>query len=859
VFAAQEQARALEETGGRTKQRSEGDYDKKLNALLEQHPDLKAFLEDPSNFKGGSSGIEPALMKGNALLENLEQATGVKYDVLTREGMPWKNTGDGQFKLEAVPHERIQAALERGLPVPFSANGHEQLITDCITKDGKTYYVVHDPMSGVTSKMPAELFDHSPFYKLATLMLPAEAPRPGEPAAHGGGEHEAPLRLEKVTPQPDGTELRKYSDGTTEIVDPSAPLRAGAQPGSGHEHADSTLAGGLPTAHTDVATPGANVPVGAPVASEEAGHEILKRLAAGDRTALEDLGVRVPPDFDPRTREWGLGITAEGVVIVVKGERGAVDWGNLPGVEPRAHSHPFNDDPRNGYVNALKGKAATGARVEEIFNGNENEGNRIHLLPSAADIRFCAVGNIEGHEVHTPFVHLGGGVVANPRPGVDAPTVTFEIVAPHAVGPVKFAPDIPVYQAYLIARDSNGSIVWSGLVYSTEIGGFSVITNKPHEILGAGPAPARPGGAGGSGGVGGSTPAGHVGGVTEESRAFWSERVPEEQRERFHALLDEEKARPAETGKQKEPTQLKEAVPLAGGGEIRFYEDGAPRLVSSEQLADEAWMADLERKLSPAARAELEAMRGEQSATAFREKLSKIPKAPDELFEGKATETATKTRAAAASKARASKVRDELERSGFFDRPEIQKLLANGDLEGIRGRIAEELSARAARERFTGPNDVVLQNVNVMELQPGYTSAAEFKAATKYGGTAIERDGLVYAAVTDMDTVVVDGTTGKVKYVESVKSGKRDTINAANQQTVDARDAIARGQANPGTVWLRAADGSDITVSYDWPSIATAETANRGPLRPGVAWDHNLDMTPEDMEELIRAHRRAQR
>jgi hypothetical protein len=192
VFAAQEQARALQETGGRTAERRDGVYDKKLDALLEQHPDLKAFLDDPKNFDRGSHGIEPTLMKGNDLLENLQHATGVTYEVLSREGMPWKDTGDGQFKIDALPHDRIQAALERGLPVPFSALGHEQLLTDCFTKEGKLYYVVHDPMSGNRSTIPAELFEQIPMLKPSTLMLPAEvAGKPGAPES-GGSRPAAP-------------------------------------------------------------------------------------------------------------------------------------------------------------------------------------------------------------------------------------------------------------------------------------------------------------------------------------------------------------------------------------------------------------------------------------------------------------------------------------------------------------------------------------------------------------------------------------------------------------------------------------------------------------------------------------------
>src|SRR5262249_23460233 len=76
-----------------------------------------------------------------------------------------------------------------------------------------------------------------------------------------------------------------------------------------------------------------NVAVGSPVASEADGRDILRRLAAGDRTALRAVGLENLPDsFDPRHVEWGLGRTVDRKIIVIRGEGegprefGAINW-----------------------------------------------------------------------------------------------------------------------------------------------------------------------------------------------------------------------------------------------------------------------------------------------------------------------------------------------------------------------------------------------------------------------------------------------------------------------------------------------------------------------------------------------------
>ena len=79
--------------------------------------------------------------------------------------------------------------------------------------------------------------------------------------------------------------------------------------------------------------------VGNPVSLEQ-GHDILRAVTAGDSSALTKLGLSGTPRL-PKTAstEFGLGRTADGLVVVVCGEPHAVDWSKLPGVIPEGGAH----------------------------------------------------------------------------------------------------------------------------------------------------------------------------------------------------------------------------------------------------------------------------------------------------------------------------------------------------------------------------------------------------------------------------------------------------------------------------------------------------------------------------------------
>ncbi len=148
-------------------------------------------LKEPGRYDrdGSQGGIEATEMQDQALHKQLETVTGTKYDVLTNDTLSFDKAGHGQFGAGGIPHDRIGAAVDAGRPVLFGWLGHEQVIVGReIGSDGKVHYIVSDPMSGSTSKLPAETFDMIP---PQSLTLPSEGrPEPGA-SPHGPvNEHE---------------------------------------------------------------------------------------------------------------------------------------------------------------------------------------------------------------------------------------------------------------------------------------------------------------------------------------------------------------------------------------------------------------------------------------------------------------------------------------------------------------------------------------------------------------------------------------------------------------------------------------------------------------------------------------------
>jgi len=208
-----------------------------------------------------------------------------------------------------------------------------------------------------------------------------------------------------------------------------------------------------------------NVIVGNPVRSVADGHAILKKLAAGDSSALGAVGVgKLPDDFPSTSVEWGLGRKPDGDLVIIRGQRAAVNWSDkLEGIEALAHSHPYMG------TNALK-NADKGLTFKQLLDEPGQAANTIHLVPSGGDIVFCAQRKIGHHEVHTPFRHTGDGRVRNPTGANDtAPTVSFELKNAREVGHHADYPNQVLYEADLVAKSSDGKQLYSGKIYGTEL------------------------------------------------------------------------------------------------------------------------------------------------------------------------------------------------------------------------------------------------------------------------------------------------------------------------------------------------------------------------------------------------------
>jgi hypothetical protein len=224
--------------------------------------------------------------------------------------------------------------------------------------------------------------------------------------------------------------------------------------------------------------PTAGLDVIGTVPSAAEGHEIMRRLAAGDATALEPFGV---PATGPTDQvEWGLGQMPDGTVHLVRGRSGDVDFDQIPGMKALAHSHPFVKD---GASRALKAATtAQGVAVDALIRGDMRD--RVHFLPSTGDLGYFALGGVQTHIVYTPYVHLGAGRIGNPTGDTPASQrieiiVQDSFVAGHATD----RPSVPAFGANIIVRAGDGTVIWHGPIYAMKTPEFGdVLSTTPANI-----------------------------------------------------------------------------------------------------------------------------------------------------------------------------------------------------------------------------------------------------------------------------------------------------------------------------------------------------------------------------------------
>ncbi len=207
------------------------------------------------------------------------------------------------------------------------------------------------------------------------------------------------------------------------------------------------------------------------VGSVDAGRDIMRRLAAGDRTALAELGYDTfPTNLETNKVEWGLARRWDGKLAVVLGGFTEINWAVLPHMKPLSHTHPFMDRA------ALKGKNGDGVvRIDDLADLSDD---MRHLFPSAADFGLMASGKIRDHVVHTPFVARSDGQIANPSAGETGPTVDFVIEKSTYVGRWAVAEDVGVYRATVTARTPDGTL-WRGEIYAVDAGASMLYRTRP--------------------------------------------------------------------------------------------------------------------------------------------------------------------------------------------------------------------------------------------------------------------------------------------------------------------------------------------------------------------------------------------
>lgn len=221
---------------------------------------------------------------------------------------------------------------------------------------------------------------------------------------------------------------------------------------------------------------GFNRPVGEPLHSEIQGRAIMRRLADGDSSALSDIGLKLPENYNPIGREWGLGRTKDGKFVIIEGGTGGVDWEQLlgQGIAPLSHSHPL-----------FKGREMTnpGVTVLELINGT-NIIDKVHVMPSVEDVMVCARNGLKWHEVQVPYSHQGDGRIGNLSG--NEPGLSIIIHDAQAMGE---SPDYFFYKSQM-EFVAGGQTIWKGEVWAWSnftrgVGHFS--TEMPEAIKSAAP------------------------------------------------------------------------------------------------------------------------------------------------------------------------------------------------------------------------------------------------------------------------------------------------------------------------------------------------------------------------------------
>ena len=210
------------------------------------------------------------------------------------------------------------------------------------------------------------------------------------------------------------------------------------------------------------------VAIGRKLRTADEGHEILAQLARGDADALHKLGIEdYPGDLDTTGREWGL-VQARDGYVVYAGKYNAIAIPTK--LRVIAHTHP-GTKPSAGYAPGGRQKPATdlddaggaGRTYAEIIDDWKAAGNA-GITPSAPDIH--AITDGAAHVIHTRYVHLGGGKIANPTAGGSGSQVALHLSGTRVV---RWRPRQRefVYEVDVRVVDAKGDTLWEGKMHAT--------------------------------------------------------------------------------------------------------------------------------------------------------------------------------------------------------------------------------------------------------------------------------------------------------------------------------------------------------------------------------------------------------
>ena len=175
--------------------------------------------------------------------------------------------------------------------------------------------------------------------------------------------------------------------------------------------------------HSKEATDDVPLPIGRHLKEEAEGQHILRRLAQGDETALRELGVKFPSDYELQSHEWGLGYDKdEEMYVIVRGGPGMVNWPLLENVDGIAHTHPQPKDhpklidysqdsmPELKVIDAFEQTSLVG--IDGVFTGTYNS-----VLPSNSDLNASYTTYTTKPEMlYTPFrINDGGFFSTEPK------------------------------------------------------------------------------------------------------------------------------------------------------------------------------------------------------------------------------------------------------------------------------------------------------------------------------------------------------------------------------------------------------------------------------------------------------------